>query len=338
MTELILVLQRNASAKLADKYRKDNPNVFSMKDVTECFSESIWDVPWHSYKPNSSIDKVINGQNFSVRINSYGFRTNEFSKHPRPGAIRIICIGGSTTLQGETNNDTYPALLERKLRDGYPDENIEVLNLGISGTPSYYWLLQNERLFEFKPDILIQYDGINDICWSHFPAYGKEHNIRKKLNRSLFFQRLFPFDPKSFDKYFSQTFQVFKFLSEEAAKNQAVYFVSSFPCPDDNLLKQPFRSYLDDDMKAWGFGIKMDYYPAYAKILSRYNGDFEAFVSQNKINAVFIHKKLTDPTCFIDICHNNLQGREMLAELFYESILPTVEDLIKKKRLKKDRN
>jgi hypothetical protein len=83
---------------------------------------------------------------------------------PKPEATyRIICLGGSTT-EGAKDATSYPASLERLLRERYPEKNVEVLNAG-----KYFYNSQSsiiQYLFylkEFQPDLLIVFHGFNDI-------------------------------------------------------------------------------------------------------------------------------------------------------------------------------
>jgi hypothetical protein len=71
---------------------------------------------------------VVGGERFRVEVNSLGFRTHEFAVPKPPGLLRVVCIGGSTTVAGRTNDETYPAHLERMLRARHPGLTIEVLN------------------------------------------------------------------------------------------------------------------------------------------------------------------------------------------------------------------
>src|SRR6185295_13489173 len=67
-----------------------------------------------------------------VRINRHGFRGEEIRAEKPPGAVRIFCLGDSTTFgiwlerPGERRADTsYPAELERLLVEA-GDRHVEV--------------------------------------------------------------------------------------------------------------------------------------------------------------------------------------------------------------------
>ncbi|HEY0004845.1 MAG TPA: hypothetical protein VGB17_08535 [Pyrinomonadaceae bacterium] len=100
-----------------------------------------------------------------VQTNSLGFRTPDrpFEKPAR--TKRIITLGGSTTIDGPTNDQTWPAMLEKKLNDYYARTGykIEVINMGVDMGTSPISLVTLEMLgVEFQPDLVISYDGVND--------------------------------------------------------------------------------------------------------------------------------------------------------------------------------
>jgi hypothetical protein len=53
-------------------------------------------------------------------MTSEGYRMREIALPKPAGLVRVVCIGGSTTVAGRTNDETYPALPERKLQARFP--------------------------------------------------------------------------------------------------------------------------------------------------------------------------------------------------------------------------
>jgi lysophospholipase L1-like esterase len=82
--------------------------------------------------------------------------------------VRILCLGGSTTYgSGLEAGETYPArlaaLLEPLATAGPPPRRYEVINCGVPGYSTAESLIDLElRLFDFEPDALVIYHGIND--------------------------------------------------------------------------------------------------------------------------------------------------------------------------------
>lgn len=115
----------------------------------------------HIYRPD--VNKWVT---YDYEQNSLGFRTPERPFVKPPYTKRIITLGGSTTWDGPTNDQTWPALLEDKLNNYYAryGYTIEVINMAVDGYNSAESLITLTLLgIEFEPDLIISYDGVNDM-------------------------------------------------------------------------------------------------------------------------------------------------------------------------------
>ena len=94
-------------------------------------------------------------------LNENGFRGRRIEVQKRPGVIRIICVGDSTTFGlGVDVKETYSHVLEQSLISR--GLNAEVFNAGIPGTNLWQQLLLFERrLLKYKPDLVILYSAPN---------------------------------------------------------------------------------------------------------------------------------------------------------------------------------
>lgn len=105
-------------------------------------------------------------QKVSLSVNSLGFRGAEFAKKKPPGAVRIACVGASTTFCTEASDEgTWPAQLQKMLQEKYPGVTIEVINAGVPG----YVITESHRNLEYRvlplePDLVIYYEAQNDIA------------------------------------------------------------------------------------------------------------------------------------------------------------------------------
>lgn len=97
-------------------------------------------------------------------VNADGFLDRPHEARKRPGVLRIVCLGGSTTA-GNTEQGletTYPSQLERELgeRAAVP---VEVLNFGVAGWTSAEtmtnWFLHVQ---DFAPDVVVLHHAVND--------------------------------------------------------------------------------------------------------------------------------------------------------------------------------
>lgn len=98
--------------------------------------------------------------------NSLGFRGPEIAQPKPEGVYRIVAIGASTT-QGfgiKHNEDTYPAQLQRILRDEYGFAQVEVINAGVPAYTSWENLVNLQfRILDLSPDLILIYQASNDI-------------------------------------------------------------------------------------------------------------------------------------------------------------------------------
>jgi len=115
-------------------------------------------------KPKSSYTMMHpEGDIIEYKINSFGFRGDDFSLRKQNGNIRIICAGDSSTFGFNVNYiDSYPERLKEILNIGNSNQ-YEVINAGVIGYSSFQGKIYFEQyLRKFKPDILIISYGIND--------------------------------------------------------------------------------------------------------------------------------------------------------------------------------
>ena len=130
------------------------------------------------YNLKTSGDELIPGQSMdSITINDLGFRGAEFSEIKPPNTHRTFMIGGSTMFgAGATSdNTTIPGYAQQFLDENSAEFNLEVINAGIQGADSNTELkLVEQKLIRFSPDLLIIYDGWNDLRASNTPAKLKE--------------------------------------------------------------------------------------------------------------------------------------------------------------------
>src|SRR5215471_14095847 len=71
----------------------------------------VYDAAADLYLPRPGY--AISGNRLGIRINSLGFRGEEFQKQKPAGTIRIVVLGASTTFNAEvsSNEATWPARL-----------------------------------------------------------------------------------------------------------------------------------------------------------------------------------------------------------------------------------
>lgn len=117
-----------------------------------------------------------------LRINSAGFRDEEFSTPKPEDVYRIICLGDSVTFGWETVQDnTWPAILEEVLASGAePPRRYEVYNMAVGGyNAEQECELLRTRVWDYDPDLVLVGYCINDgqvgadaALWQHYTVGG----------------------------------------------------------------------------------------------------------------------------------------------------------------------
>jgi lysophospholipase L1-like esterase len=112
-------------------------------------------------------NKLVRGQVQSIQANSLGLRSPEISLVHPAHSLRIVVIGASSVMGAaeRDNEHTFPAQLERLLREAMPHTRIDVVNAGIAG----YSLADERAMLErriapLRPDLVILYTGFNDFA------------------------------------------------------------------------------------------------------------------------------------------------------------------------------
>lgn len=116
-----------------------------------------------------------------VRTNSLGLRNREITTKKDKDTFRIVCLGASPTFGwGVNQEETYPSLLEKLLREKYKSENIEVINAGVIGYSSHQGLnFLEKEIVKLSPDLITVSYVINDVDKHRF--YRSDGRADKEL-------------------------------------------------------------------------------------------------------------------------------------------------------------
>jgi lysophospholipase L1-like esterase len=317
--ELALQLERRIREGEALRYRREVVEPLDSSAITD--REEIWAERYARYRPGASVVLATPGGPQQLRINALGFRGREVVLPKPPGSVRVACLGASTTAQGPSDDATYPARLEAKLRRRFPELEIEVLNLGISATWSDYWLARSRELFALEPDVVVQYDGINDIAFVHLHHYAEARPWRRALYKSILAERLLPPDPAGLDALLEVTVRNQVRLFRRARERGVGYVAASFATPDPERLPAAQRRFLDHDVgRLWGRALGIADYAAFHALVARYDELFAERMRRQGIPHVRLERELADPALFTDVCHLTPEGLDALAE----ALLPEV--------------
>mgnify|MGYP002838449929 CR=1 FL=1 len=173
-------------------------------------------------------------------INSEGFRGQEFSKDKPDNTYRIITVGGSTTFSvGVSDENAWPRILEKKLQNLSENKNIEVINAGISAITSFHESkLIKEKLIHYKPDLIIVYDGMNDVGCKMREHITKDHVATKEVR----IKSCGAYSPDNYDKIYAERWSEICKLGEKNGF-ETVFILQPIPHFDKILSDQELQSY-----------------------------------------------------------------------------------------------
>lgn len=112
------------------------------------------------------VDRMYPRLPHTIRINSLGFRGEEFPLEKAPGTYRILCLGDSYVFGDYVENgETFPAALEAALQGRVRGRDVEVINGGVNGyTITDEADLAREKGFGLEPDLIILGFVLNDLA------------------------------------------------------------------------------------------------------------------------------------------------------------------------------
>ncbi|WP_034061029.1 SGNH/GDSL hydrolase family protein [Lacinutrix jangbogonensis] len=153
-------------------------NVYDNLDdesIKEMFREvRSQDMQWESYLHYRL--KPMNGKHNTIDVNGIRKTVNPSIKDSTT-ALKIFCFGGSTMYSsGARDAHTIPSELSQLIYTSFPNQNIAITNFGCHGytRATENIQLQKELIKNNIPDIVIFYDGVNEIISAY---HGKEAGI-----------------------------------------------------------------------------------------------------------------------------------------------------------------
>lgn len=143
----------------------------------------------YTIDPKSGLRIPVPGGSFGgIHINSMGFRSPELEIPKAASTVRMAFLGSSTTYCADvsSNENTWPHLVAQKLRAQWPDVNVDYINAGVPGY-SVTSSLQNlkSRVAPLAPDIIVIYEGHNDLSGNSFDLAVKEGLASKQTEQNL---------------------------------------------------------------------------------------------------------------------------------------------------------
>lgn len=323
--KLLYIKGQGASAHYSSNWK--------LREICESFNHKLWEIPWVSYQPGISVFFEGEERSFTTSINAIGFRGADYTQSLKPNTVRIACFGGSTTVNGPSDLETYPALLEQFLNQRKENPLVRIMNCGVASmdSSSYYRTFDKLLAQNALPDIAIEYNGINSICWQLIPLWKLTIGpVQKLLLKSQFIKYFFGhcFIPdetqirKDIQEYCITNIERLNGLLE---KHNIPLFVASFACPSPSLCTSNELSYFDFNIRYWWQSDFISYRQFY-RIMEIYNEELQlAFNNSNITYLPLAEYGDFGPDSFFDICHMKPKGIEEKAYILSRLIAPALK-------------
>jgi hypothetical protein len=286
--------------------------------------DSIWDVLWQRFRPH-----IHQNDAYDVHTNNAGFRGPDVALPKPAGVVRIVCVGGSTTFEGPSDELTYPGILQTKLRRHFGSDAIEVVNGGIiAGTTSQ----ERQRFADYlalQPDCIAHYNLVNDLMYA-LPRWLDDDPLPLRpvhglLRRSLFLYRhanawTLPSSARLLAALKKDTVANVAAMADQARQAGVDFAVCSFAAPLPEHMAWTERAYFDTAIHT------MLNHPAinpgtYARMVGWYNESVRTLCRERGLQYIPVAEKLGGGAeNFTDICHMHLWSTERKADVVFEAI------------------
>ncbi|HOC67278.1 MAG TPA: hypothetical protein PLL36_00050 [Candidatus Hydrogenedentes bacterium] len=267
--------------------------------------------------------------------NSLGFRNEEITIPKPDGVFRIVCIGGSTTVEGPHNNLTYPKVLERLLRSHFHTSRIEAVNCGVDGMAFPGEQERMEDWLALQPDMILHYNIINNTSWliqsatekaleeDGFTGHIYQAASESKLFSGMGLSCVYP-DTAFFTAELDRSvFSCFREMQRSAQEAGALMAIASFAVPDGTSVIPAERDFFESTFHMTP--TKGGRLNQLNRMIDEYNRCVHEFCSENNLLYIPVAENLTGGIeTFTDICHLRIAGIRKKAAIIYEHIRDVV--------------
>jgi hypothetical protein len=318
----------------------------AVRQALVAFRPSVW-MPGGKkhFAPNAYLlenGEIVMMEQFST--NRLGYRGAEVAVPKPAGMLRIVCVGGSTTVEGYDDRMTYPAMLQGMLREQFPQaaDRIEVVNCGVIGLLSREELEMRDEILALEPDLVIYYNGINDLRLFYKPWVASDDawptvadKMRRMLKRSAFMRRFWnaklvpgdaPFEAMIRENILQNLDELF---SAWQARGIPVA-VSSFIGPEPEVLSPDDLAYADTQfVPPWFEDMDLRGYTHARGLL---NDGFKRLCEEKKFTYLPIaEEQRVGFDQFLDLCHMTPKGIENKAKIMCSHVAPLVAERLSPK-------
>jgi len=288
---------------------------------------SLWKIPFEALRPGAE-----RREGTRMRGNNAGFRGEDIPGAKAPGELRIVCIGGSTTMEGKADALTYPERMQEILRTATGDEHIEVINAGIDVMDAQRIANGFDRYLALQPDIIVHYNFVNDLpalmpLWS-----GQDGGARAWLRQSHLLYRyanrwLLPSEPRLREDLTRATFAHYQTMIDRAKTAGVKLVFATFAYPDVRRTSAQDAEFFNYKLnnQGWGWHRVVDL-DSYGYLVRLHNEMLSEFCAARDVPCIALPEELNSGLeVFYDICHMFQAGIDRKAQGMAAGLLPLVK-------------
>jgi len=273
--------------------------------------------------------------------NSRGFRDGEIAVPKPSGVYRIVCIGGSTTLEGPRNDLTYPKTLQKLLCSHLGTNKIEVINCGVDGGSIRGQGALYDDCLALEPDLVIHYNFINDVrdlmddVWnSTVLTSGWRRAVMEALSRSHFLTRrcrglwtaAVPGEADYRNGIERLIMPSLRELCERTKKAGAQFAVASFAYPDLHHISPIEQAWFRFRFNQGQ--VKTAQFDDYVLAADVFNGVVRSYCAREGLPYVPVAEEMNGGLeTFTDTCHMHVSGICRKARIMFDHL----KDIVSKK-------
>ncbi len=300
---------------------------------------SVYAEIWSRYRPHVyRKNHIFEFSKSEFWTNAHGCRDDEVRVPKPPGVFRIVCIGGSTTLEGPFNSLTYPNFLERMLRAAFDTQQIEVVNCGVDALESPDERANLPHYLALEPDLILHYNFANDaghVFNRALTISGSSLDQQRSLLSMLVRTRLLAYvlpavrrlllpDEETIGEALDAVvFANHRAITETAHAAGVHYAICSYAAPCIPWWNIPERGHLDRGFQGWSIPD----YGVYFDLVQAYNRELRRFCRNTTALYVPVGEHLHGGLdTFTDNCHLHVHGIERKARLVFNALHAFIAD------------
>ena len=266
--------------------------------------------------------------------NSRGFRDGEIAVPKPKGVYRIVCIGGSTALEGPRNDLTFPKMLQQLLRAYFRTDAIEVVNCGVDGGTIRGQVGRFADCLALNPDLVIHYNFVNDthdlidnVLKSTVIRTAWRRGLMGTLSQSQFLARrcrrlwsvVMPRESDYRDEIEGFIMPSLRELCERTQQSGARFAVASFAYPDLYNLPAKERAWFRGHF--WFNQIVQTQFDDYVLAANAFNDLARSFCEREGALYVPVAEEIKGGLdTFTDHCHMHIAGIRHKAQIMFDHL------------------